>query len=94
VQKVGTRVPLVECSIDGVDVDVAFVAAPVEKLPDEKQNPNWINELIGIMTKDQHNVHSLASHNANQFLVSKFPTATTNFRTVLVALKIWAKSEF
>uniref|UniRef100_A0A914MGS1 polynucleotide adenylyltransferase n=1 Tax=Meloidogyne incognita TaxID=6306 RepID=A0A914MGS1_MELIC len=93
VQKVNTRIPLIELNYSNIDFDIALILLPTE-IPN---TPNWIEKVLENeknLAIGDRKILPLASYKANEFILEKIPKEdlrAKNFRFAIIAMKIWAK---
>jgi len=95
IQKVNTRIPLIELNYSNIDFDIALILLPTE-IPN---TPNWIEKVLENeknLAIGDRKILPLASYKANEFILEKIPKEdlrAKNFRFAIIAIKIWAKSK-
>uniref|UniRef100_A0A915P3W6 Polynucleotide adenylyltransferase n=1 Tax=Meloidogyne floridensis TaxID=298350 RepID=A0A915P3W6_9BILA len=93
IQKVNTRIPLIELNYSNIDFDIALILLPTE-IPN---TPNWIEKVLENeknLAIGDRKILPLASYKANEFILEKIPKEdlrAKNFRFAIIAMKIWAK---
>uniref|UniRef100_A0A915LSU1 polynucleotide adenylyltransferase n=1 Tax=Meloidogyne javanica TaxID=6303 RepID=A0A915LSU1_MELJA len=93
IQKVNTRIPLIELNYSNIDFDIALILLPTE-IPN---TPNWIEKVLENeknLSIGDRKILPLASYKANEFILEKIPKEdlrAKNFRFAIIAMKIWAK---
>uniref|UniRef100_A0A915LQ20 Uncharacterized protein n=1 Tax=Meloidogyne javanica TaxID=6303 RepID=A0A915LQ20_MELJA len=96
IQKVNTRIPLIELSYLNIDFDIVLILLPTE-IPN---TPNWIEKVLENeknLAIGDRKILPLASYKANEFILEKIPKEdlrAKNFRFAIIAMKIWAKIQF
>uniref|UniRef100_A0A914MGW9 polynucleotide adenylyltransferase n=1 Tax=Meloidogyne incognita TaxID=6306 RepID=A0A914MGW9_MELIC len=93
IQKVNTRIPLIELNYSNIDFDIVLILLPSE-IPN---TPNWIEKVLENeknLAIGDRKILPLASYKANEFILEKIlkeDLRAKNFRFAIIAMKIWAK---
>nr|CAD2159393.1 unnamed protein product [Meloidogyne enterolobii] len=94
IQKVNTRIPLIELNYSNIDFDIVLILLPSE-IPN---TPNWIEKVLENeknLAIGDRKILPLASYKANEFILEKIlkeDLRAKNFRFAIIAMKIWAKN--